>query len=123
MLPTPCPWTAAADASEEHAKRAWSTAHETRTLALCLDPRFAGTIQDTHALARLEEDQAEALGWATDFFRFAAQHPQAYNRLRELLEADKPADYAARAAFRDTRPTTPVGGAASNVIDLARARK
>lgn len=87
MLPTPCPWSAAADASEEHAKRAWTAAHETRTLAQCIDPRNSGSVQAAHTLARLEESQAEALEWARDFFRLAAQHPQAFSRFRESIEA------------------------------------
>ena len=87
MLPEPCPWTAAADASEEHAKRAWSAAHETRTLAECIDPRNGGTIQAAHALARFEEGQAEALEWATTFFRLAAQHSEAFSSFRVSIEA------------------------------------
>ena len=86
MLPAPCPWTAAADASQEHAKRAWTAAHETRTLAQCIDPRNSGTVQAAHTLARLEESQAEALEWAHEFFRLAACYPQAFSNLRARLE-------------------------------------
>lgn len=61
-----------------------------------------------HRLARVEEGQAEALGWAADFFRLAAQHPQAFSALYVTLKGQMVPDSAERGP---------------NVIDLARARR
>ena len=92
-----------------------------RKTAAPVDDCFEHTVSAAMKIADKEDRMADSLVWVRDQAIFFAQHGEAVARFRELLEAGHSADYAGRAAIRDTRTTMPVGGAAITVLDQVRA--
>lgn len=115
MLPNPCPWTAAAIACEVHTGRAWGDVHDTRSLAITVDPAFPTVRKGAQQLADSEAVMAEALAWARDFFIFASQHPEEFERFRRRLELrDR---LAARTPVAKGATTAPAGGTVISILD------
>ena len=120
MLLNPCPWTAAAYASEEHSKRARAAAHDVRRLAATIDPLFPTVIQESMDLADAEDSMADSLVWLRDFAIFAAQHPAAVAAFRRSIENGEPPRSYRRATGRITQTTKPAGDGEATVLRVVK---